>query len=215
MKPVAITLWPAPDSDDATPDSPKVPSCISYAPGGTISWGHQAAEDQKAITWSKLLLLDDADMEPHLRKCQHIRQARDRVQKTSKSAIAVIADFLAKVWSHTLEVITRAFGQDFVTTHRFHLVVTVPAIWQDNTNQRMERAVEEAGLLAKRPGCDDTSLTIVSEPEAAALAAIDGYRKYDVLEPGQTLVIVDLGGGTAVRYILFPIFYRKRDLTLT
>ncbi|KAK5627494.1 hypothetical protein RRF57_003209 [Xylaria bambusicola] len=197
VKPEAVTLWPAADPEDPHFDSPKVPSRISYGQDGTIAWGHQAADREGLITWFKLLLLDEDSLEPHLKDSAHIMQARNSMKKTGKGIIEVISDYLGKVWNHALKAIIRIFGHDFVTTPNYHLVITVPAIWQDSTVQQMESAIEKAGILMKRQGCDDTTYTIVSEPEAAALAAIDGYNKYDVLKPGETLIIVDLGGGTA------------------
>ncbi|KAI0517580.1 hypothetical protein F5B22DRAFT_654801 [Xylaria bambusicola] len=213
VKPEAITLWPAPDPEDPHSDSPKVPSRISYGQDGTVAWGHQAADSADLITWFKLLLLDEDSLEPHLRNTAHIIQARNSVEKTGKSAVEVISDYLGKVWDHALEAVTRINGQDFMTTRAFHLVITVPAIWQDSTVALMESAVEKAGILMKHQGRENTTYTIVSEPEAAALAVIDGYNKYDVLKTGQTLIIVDLGGGTA-DLISFKVKSMKPNLVL-
>ncbi|KAJ3568034.1 hypothetical protein NPX13_g6558 [Xylaria arbuscula] len=196
LKPVPITNWPASDSDDAHSDTAKVPSRISYTLGGNITWGHQAPDNQSTITWFKLLLLDAGDLPPHLKNSDHIKQARERVRKTGKDAVTVISDFLAKVWHHVLETITRALGQQFAKSNPIQLVITVPAMWQDYAVLRMENAIEKAGILANRPGCDDTTYTVVSEPEAASLASIDGFNKHGVLVPGQTFIVADLGGGT-------------------
>ncbi|RYC57855.1 hypothetical protein CHU98_g8345 [Xylaria longipes] len=197
ITPLPITLWPASGYGEANADCPKVPSRIAYPPDGKISWGQQASDEQgTAILWFKLLLLDEHDLQLHLRGSDHINQARQSVEKIGKDVVTVISDYLSKVWEHVLDVIIRARGRQFVNTRRFHVVVTVPAIWQDDPIQRMERALRKAGILNKRPGCSDTTHAFVSEPEAAALAAIYGHNKYEALEPGQTFVIADLGGGT-------------------
>ncbi|KAI8950836.1 hypothetical protein F4801DRAFT_601851 [Xylaria longipes] len=197
ITPLPITLWPASGYGEANADCPKVPSRIAYPPDGKISWGQQASDEQgTAILWFKLLLLDEHDLQLHLRGSDHINQARQSVEKIGKDVVTVISDYLSKVWEHVLDVIIRARGRQFVNTRRFHVVVTVPAIWQDDPIQRMERALRKAGILNKRPGCPDTTHAFVSEPEAAALAAIYGHNKYEALEPGQTFVIADLGGGT-------------------
>ncbi|KAI0457938.1 hypothetical protein F5B21DRAFT_512378 [Xylaria acuta] len=197
ITPLPITLWPASGYGEANADCPKVPSRIAYPLGGKMTWGQQASDEQgTAILWSKLLLLDEHDLQPHLGNSNHIKQARRSVGNTGKDIVTVISDYLSGVWEHALEVIIRARGRQFVGAHPFHVVVTVPAIWQDYAVQRMERALKKAGILNKRPGCPDTTHAFLSEPEAAALAAIYGHNKYDALEPGQTFVIADLGGGT-------------------
>ncbi|TGJ78313.1 hypothetical protein E0Z10_g10448 [Xylaria hypoxylon] len=196
ITPLPITLWPASSATEANSDSPKVPSCIAYTSRGAITWGQQASDEQGSILWSKLLLLDEHDLQTHLKNSDHVKQARESIQKTGKDVVTVISDYLAKVWDHVLEDIIRARGRQFLNTRPFHVVVTVPAIWQDYAIEKMSRALKKAGILNKRPGCADTTHTFVSEPEAAALAAINGHNKYDALEHGQTFVIADLGGGT-------------------
>lgn len=199
ISPVPITLWPTSGCGGANADCPKVPSRIAYPAGGNIIWGHQEADKHgDIIQWYKLLLLDERDLQLHLKSSTHIKQARQSVEKTGKDVVTVISDYLSKVWEHVLEIILRARGRQFVSTHPFHVVVTVPAIWQEHPIQGMEEALKKAGILNKRPGFPDTTHTFVSEPEAAALAAIYGHNKYVDLEPGQTFVIADLGGGTVV-----------------
>ncbi|KAI0814498.1 hypothetical protein GGR55DRAFT_700775 [Xylaria sp. FL0064] len=210
--PQPITLWPS-GANEAESDTPKVPSCISYSRGGTIHWGHQVGDKEAGISWSKLLLLDDADLQLHLKNSDHIKQARMNVEATGKDVVTIISKFLEKVWNHALEAITRARGQQFISTHPFHVVATVPAIWQDYAVQQMELALRKAGILSKRPGCAETTFTFVSEPEAAALAAIDAFNRHDVLEPGQTCVIADLGGGT-VDLISFRVKSAEPQLLL-
>ncbi|KAI0550830.1 hypothetical protein F4679DRAFT_594438 [Xylaria curta] len=214
VAPRRVTLWPASGNDEADTDCPKVPSRITYSQGGEIVWGQQASDEQgTAILWFKLLLLNELDLPSHLEDSNHIKLARRSVEKTGKDVVTIISDYLSKVWEHVLEVITRARGRQFVNTHPFHVVVTVPAIWQDYAVRRMERALNKAGILNKRPGCPDTTLAFVSEPEAAALAAIHGHGKYDALERGQTFVIADLGGGT-VDLVSFKVKTVRPQLVL-
>ncbi|KAI0540237.1 hypothetical protein GGR58DRAFT_523015 [Xylaria digitata] len=194
--PLPITLWPASNDYGENSDSPKVPSSIAYTPNGPVAWGQQVSDEQWAIRWFKLLLLDENDLQQHLKNSEHIKKAREAIQNTGKDIVTIISDYLERVWDHVLEDITRARGRQFVNTRSFHVVITVPAIWQDYAIERMDWALKKAGILNKRPGCADTTHTFVSEPEAAALAAINGHNKYDALERGQTFIIADLGGGT-------------------
>ncbi|TRX96234.1 hypothetical protein FHL15_002958 [Xylaria flabelliformis] len=197
VAPRLVTLWPASDNGEADTDCPKVPSRIVYSPGGETTWGQQASDEQgTAILWFKLLLLNELDLPSHLEDTSHLNQARQRVERTGKNVVTIISDYLSKVWVHVLEVMTRERGRQFVNNHPFHVVVTVPAIWQDYAVHTMKRALDKAGIINKRPGRPDTTHAFVSEPEAAALAAIHGHGKYDALERGQTFVVADLGGGT-------------------
>jgi len=203
--PEPITLWPLAQHRGADYDTPKVPSKIAYAKNRNSfagppvdSWGHQAWDDQKAISWFKLLLLEQRDLQSHLTNSHHLNVARGLVDETGKNVITVIAEYLSNVWKHVVEQIEKSRTHNFILARPYHIVVTVPAIWQDYAVQRMESALRQAGILDKRPQCPDTTWTFVSEPEAAALAAIEGHKKYGTLEPGQTFVVADLGGGTVV-----------------
>ncbi|KAL5007577.1 hypothetical protein ScPMuIL_016383 [Solemya velum] len=78
-------------------------------------------------------------------------------------------------------------------------VLTVPAIWTDSAKQFMREASKQAGIESCR-------LTLVFEPEAAALFCkeqlIQKKEGHDgshmsKFDPGQRFMVVDLGGGTA------------------
>ncbi|KAJ2988293.1 hypothetical protein NUW58_g4053 [Xylaria curta] len=210
--PEPVTLWPVSADEAPNFDSPKVPSQIAYQ-GENIIWGQLALDEQEPIRWFKLLLLDEKHLQPHLRNSDHLRQARKLIDQSGRDVVTVISDYLSQLWKHVLEVIARARGQRFLSANPLHVVVTVPAIWQDIPIQRMERALDKAGILSKRPGCPDTTHTFISEPEAAALASIHGHRRYDALEIGQTFVIADLGGGT-VDLISFKVKSTRPELIL-
>ncbi|XP_060563670.1 heat shock 70 kDa protein 12B-like [Ruditapes philippinarum] len=79
-------------------------------------------------------------------------------------------------------------------------VLTVPAIWNDPAKHVMHEAAEKAGINGK-------NLSIALEPECAAIyctklpldkmdVAIGSNEKTNIAAPGQTLMIVDMGGGT-------------------
>lgn len=70
----------------------------------------------------------------------------------------------------------------------------------------MLEAAEMAGLIQKRLG-GYTKISFVSEPEAAALATLADIGGCPDLKPGDTLTIVDCGGGTVdiISYIIVAI----------
>ncbi|XP_053378122.1 heat shock 70 kDa protein 12B-like [Mercenaria mercenaria] len=79
-------------------------------------------------------------------------------------------------------------------------VITVPAIWNDPAKHVMHEAAEMAGIMGK-------NLSIALEPECAAIycttlpldkmdVASNTKKTTNIAAPGQTLMVVDMGGGT-------------------
>ncbi|KAI0396996.1 hypothetical protein F5Y17DRAFT_471065 [Xylariaceae sp. FL0594] len=190
-EPMPVGTWPLGPQIRPEHDSPKVPSKIAYfkrsnALTAPSVWGYQAWDEPGAISWFKLFLLEQRDLQSHLTNSDHLNVARERVRELGKDVIDIIADYLAQVWKHAVERIQTARSKGFILNNRLHIVVTVPAIC----------ALHQAGIFDKRPQCDETTWAFVSEPEATALASIEGHQKHNTLKPGQTFVIADLGGGT-------------------
>lgn len=61
--------------------------------------------------------------------------------------------------------------------------MTVPAIWQEDARRRMRQAVKVAGILEHRHA-GETTLSLVAEPEAAAMAVLDDFRGRKDVEVG-------------------------------
>ncbi|XP_052269581.1 heat shock 70 kDa protein 12A-like isoform X2 [Dreissena polymorpha] len=79
-------------------------------------------------------------------------------------------------------------------------VVTIPAIWTDSAKSIMREAARQANIR-------DSNLTIALEPECAAiycqklphgqfLVTAKNLDKKYAFEPGSTVMVVDMGGGT-------------------
>lgn len=71
--------------------------------------------------------------------------------------------------------------------------ITVPAIWSDHAKALMREACTRAGIIQPHDPLD--RLTLISEPEAAALYC---ERKCDIsnLKHDDKFMIIDAGGGT-------------------
>ncbi|RYP90204.1 hypothetical protein DL770_003667 [Monosporascus sp. CRB-9-2] len=98
--------------------------------------------------------------------------------------------------THARNTIEKAKGPSLIKAAPIHVVLTVPAIYQDYGRERMRRAAELAGILDKRPLCDDTTLSFVTEPESAVIATLPELDYRGDLEPNDTFVLCDCGGGT-------------------
>lgn len=69
----------------------------------------------------------------------------------------------------------------------------MPAIWNEKAKALMRQAIVEAGIINE----DDPvhRLTLVSEPEAAALYCEKHSASWD-MKQGNQFMVVDAGGGT-------------------
>lgn len=146
----------------------KVPSKISYDSRGRIwKWGYMVSpQDEYQAEWFKLLLSANA-----------LDQGGERVEKTSrvlkllkKSVVDVVADYLSCLWAHAVKDIELALSKTTVDNMTFKVVLTVPANWDHMAQSLTKKAAQQAGIEAVRPR-GPTTLRMVSEPEAAALAA--------------------------------------------
>ncbi|KAI1204683.1 uncharacterized protein F4807DRAFT_454509 [Annulohypoxylon truncatum] len=182
-----ITSWPG-----TGPEEGKAPTELFYE-YDKMSWGYLVPKDGDPVRWFKLLLVKEEDLAPSLRSAEFVLRARQFLRVEEKTAVDLVADYLRCLWTHTLETIAKSRGQAVVDALRFHVVITVPAIWKGYARQDMKQAARNAGILDDRLA-GETSLSFVPEPEAAALSTL--------LEPGRKVskddvfIVCDAGGGT-------------------
>jgi molecular chaperone DnaK (HSP70) len=72
-----------------------------------------------------------------------------------------VSDYLAQIYTHTMETLSRRYGESFMATTKVEFVLTVPAVWSDSAKNATLQAAEKAGMGNKH------ELKLVSEPEAA------------------------------------------------
>ncbi|KAM0564412.1 hypothetical protein ACHAPJ_000625 [Fusarium lateritium] len=196
-----VTSWDA-QLDHCT-DVAKAPTQLFYGKDNATTWGYSIPPAKDALKWFKLLLLEEADIPVDLSNSVQLREARNLLKKSKKNAIEVVGCYLRKIWNHAIESIHRSVGAELLQKSKFHVVVTLPAIWPDYAHERMRRAARISGMLDARP-CGKTILVFVSEPEAAALATIKDLSKRSTIKKGDTMVICDAGGGTVdlISYVI-------------
>jgi hypothetical protein len=109
-----------------------------------------------------------------------------------KSEIDVAADYLFKLRQAMRSALQKTLGDVFSREERnIRYYLTVPAIWNDAGKAATRAAAIQAGFLRDE---NDNRLTLVSEPEAAALfCSKTGLLNLKVHD---ALLIVDCGGGT-------------------
>lgn len=109
-----------------------------------------------------------------------------------KSEIDVAADYLFKLRQAMRNQLQKTLGEVFIREERnIRYYLTVPAIWNDAGKAATRAAAIQAGFLRDE---NDNRLTLVTEPEAAALfcskAGLLNLKIHDAV------LIVDCGGGT-------------------
>ncbi|KAK4239743.1 hsp70-like protein [Achaetomium macrosporum] len=109
-----------------------------------------------------------------------------------KSEIDVAADYLFKLRQAMRAALQKTLGEVFNREERnIRYYLTVPAIWNDAGKAATRAAAIQAGFLRDE---NDNRLTLVSEPEAAALfCSKTGLLNLKVHD---AVLIVDCGGGT-------------------
>jgi hypothetical protein len=181
-------------------------------------------------SWTKLLLdqnspltrYDDAALEG---------ASRSGILKLpeGKSAVEVVSDYLSDVYQHILTAIAKQITDETLAITPLEFWFTVPAIWSDQAQSAMRTAARTAGF-GGRPG---DNIFLISEPEAAAVAALRKYTTNSMggsvrvsirvlehdkiptnckMQPGDGVLVCDCGGGTVVRLNTPLICHRKLTL---
>ncbi|KAI7470725.1 actin-like ATPase domain-containing protein [Hortaea werneckii] len=150
---------------------------------GTMRWGYQVRPDEQRLRCLKLLL----DTNQNLPDYVSLDDVRKQLAANGKNVGAAVAEYLKALFDHTKETLERRYGGLLVSQTPLQVVLTVPAVWSD--------AAQEATLSAAKDAGMGDSITMISEPEAAAVYALQAIQP-NSLRIGQNFVVVDAGGGT-------------------
>ena len=179
-----ISSWKA-DSKRASDDE-KCPSSISYDESGKVTcWGFHTINDTGTRFKNfKLLLSRETRNDP---KNEPLVRELAALKALDKTPVDVVADYLRCLWKHTLDTINSTSKKETrlaIEMSPFKVVLTVPAIWDHAAQDLTQRAAKKAGILEKRPGKGKkrTTMDMVSEPEAAALAFFSDPNLKDQIE---------------------------------
>lgn len=162
-------------------DVEKAPTELVYDDDDNTTWGYSVPADKDALKWFKLLLLDEDDIPCALSGSTQLDKARRLQKATNKDPVEIIACFLRKLWNHAIDSIKRSIGAELLKRSKFHVVITLPAIWPPYAQKRMKEAATLSGILDSR-SCGATTLRFISEPEAAALATVKDLSKRSTIE---------------------------------
>ncbi|KAF9883176.1 hypothetical protein FE257_003896 [Aspergillus nanangensis] len=186
-----ITEWPG----AGTHTKQKIPTVLYYDQyQKVVGWGPDIADalaptgypkqGVQKVEWFKLQLMLSGNT--------YIDPINLPPLPPGKSEIDVAADYLFKLRQAMRAQLQKTLGEVFTREERnIRYYLTVPAIWNDAGKAATRAAALQAGFLRDE---NDNRLTLISEPEAAALfCAKTGLLN---LKIGDAILIVDCGGGT-------------------
>ncbi|KAL6759049.1 hypothetical protein V8C86DRAFT_2583839 [Haematococcus lacustris] len=169
---------------------PKTRSAILYDGRSPIAWGYSAIR--------KLCDLQDAGHD--ISRYHLVKDFKLALQDAGQAAAlppglrpeTVMADFLTFLRKYTLEQLSGEVGAAAARLENIQWCLTVPAMWSEGSKALMRTAALRAGLIRT---ANSDALTIILEPEAAALHALD--KQAPPLVAGMSVMVLDVGGGTA------------------
>lgn len=159
---------------DASPDSDPI-----------TKWGFQFRPDESRLRCIKLFL-DRTQKLPYY-VSHHDTAAQ--LKRFNKNVVDAVGDYLTQIYKHTMDTLTRRYGESFMASTKVEFVLTCPAVWSDAAKNTTLLAAERAGMGSQ----DD--IEMISEPEAAAVYTLKAIQP-NHLSIGDNFVVCDAGGGT-------------------
>ncbi|KAL4813417.1 hypothetical protein BDW67DRAFT_177860 [Aspergillus spinulosporus] len=177
-----IEAWPSHIGTQEGISNVKVPTELRYtknpdSDGETVEWGFQIPGLVDRYQWFKLGL-DESN---------HLVLTKSWGDKTSEQ---LTEDYLSSIYKHIMYTLDQKLGSALLKTIPMEFSLTVPAIWTEAAKDKTLKAWKKASGSKKKQ-----VISLVSEPEAAAIYAIHGLDPHG-LQVGDSFVLCDAGGGT-------------------
>ncbi|KAF5002780.1 hypothetical protein FDECE_10525 [Fusarium decemcellulare] len=185
-----ITDWPSDDPRNRR--ETQVPTLYDIHTG---RWGYEITSAMVPLKWFKLLLLNEEDIKrEEIRNSQQLREARELLARsgTGLRAVDIVGSYLKDVWDHTYLCLSKMMD---IENLPLRVAITVPAIWPPYAETAMREAANIAGITRQRE-IGETTLKLVQEPEAAALASLFQHNSFPEIQKNESFIVCDAGGGT-------------------
>ncbi len=105
------------------------------------------------------------------------------------AAEKLVQDYLTALRKHAEQILRYRLPASALQYTLIEYIMTVPAVWSDSAQAKTRACAEKAGMGL------GSALHMISEPEAAAMYALDAMDPHN-LKVGDTFVVCDAGGGT-------------------
>ncbi|KAG0644000.1 hypothetical protein HOY80DRAFT_1031541 [Tuber brumale] len=187
--PTELSYTPLPSRTPSGAGLPQPP--VPHEGGGsdpvTYKWGFQPSANNPRLRCLKLFLDRSQTLPPYISPLETAGMLRG----VGKTIIHAVTDYLSALYAHTIDTLTRRYGESFMAGTPLEWVLTVPAVWSDAAKNATRRAAEGAGM----GGPDGKGIRLISEPEAAAVYTLKAIQPNN-LSVGDNFVVCDAGGGT-------------------
>ncbi|KAL8943815.1 MAG: hypothetical protein Q9216_000808 [Gyalolechia sp. 2 TL-2023] len=183
-----VTQWP-----DATSgglegaSSDKCPTEIQYSEQG-FKWGFQISDFGQRHQWFKLAL-DPSQSRNVSSLALQYPDLNAAPTAYAQSPERLTTDYLTALRCHAEKILRHKLPESALASTPIEFIITVPAVWSDSAQASTRRCAEQAGMGT------GTNLHVISEPEAAAMYALDAMDPHNI-QVGDTFVLCDAGGGT-------------------
>ena len=146
-------------------------------------------EQKPRYKWFKLGLIDGKVEEQDLCKlAQKYPDPSALATDHGSDSEKFVVDYLKALRTHVEHVLRNKLLQNTFASAKMEFMLTVPAMFADSTKEKMRACATKAGMG------QGNKLHMITEPEAAALYAIDAMDY--TLQMGDQFIICDAGGGT-------------------
>jgi hypothetical protein len=148
----------------------------------TIKWGFQFKPEESRLRCIKLFL-------DRNQKLPHFVSPLDtaaQLRKYERTVMDAVSDYLTQIYKHTMDTLTRRYGETFMSMTKVQFVLTVPAVWSDSAKNATLQAAERAGMGNMH------DLKLISEPEAAAVYTLRAIQP-NHLKIGDNFIVCDAG----------------------
>lgn len=170
---------------EAPPSNVSTSSLEASAKPANVKWGFQFKPEETRLRCIKLFL-DRNQKLPHF---VSPLETAAQLRKYEKTVNEAVTDYLSQIYRHTMETLTRRYGETFMSLTKVQFVLTVPAVWSDSAKDATLKAAEKAGMGNRH------DLKMISEPEAAAVYTLKAIQP-NHLKVGDNFVVCDAGMAT-------------------
>lgn len=153
----------------------KVPSRIAFKSenqGDVFKkdlWGYEVPAGSRSYSWTKLLLDATADKTLFDSSALSGKLINGLLELPEEmTAEEVTTAYLSELYYHTLDVLEKRLTANILKVTPIDFWFTVPATWQESSIDVTRAAAERAGFGSR----DGDELSIITEPEAAAIAVL-------------------------------------------
>lgn len=192
-----VKTWP----NQTNSYNDKTPTVLAYVKEPPIWGGNVKATDDPQVAYFKLGLEDDITRHYETRfgdnsmdgsLCGYLSDPSWRHSKLpNMNAKDHVVNFLGCLNEYVVKnVLPTRFGHQYLKNQKISYVITIPAIWSDKAKELTRKAAVKAGIK-------EDGLSLITEPEAAALYCATKCEQVD-LNAGDRFMICDAGGGTVV-----------------